>query len=139
MQGVGYNQQPVQAYQYLQSLQQPQPQVQNNGIQWVQGVEGAKAYQLPPNSNVILMNSEDSIFYIKSTDNVGMATLKAFKFEEITETSQVNSQKSDYVTRCEFNKLKDDIVAYVASFMGTNMNTVQQTKESGVQSYEPIT
>ena len=43
-----------------QYYQQP-----NNGINWVQGIEGGKAYQLPPNSNAVLMDSEnDGIFYI---------------------------------------------------------------------------
>ena len=71
---------------YAQPYQQQRyPQALNNGIVWVQGIEGAKAYQLMPNSNTILMDSEnDERFYIKVADNVGMCTLRVFKYEEIT-------------------------------------------------------
>ena len=49
---------------------QYQPQ-QNNGIIWVQGVEGAKAYHLIPNSNTTLLDSDnDGLFYIKTSDSV---------------------------------------------------------------------
>ena len=63
-------------------------QQQRNGIIWVQGIEGAKAYQLMPNTNAVLLDSEnDGKFYIKIADNVGMCTLRIFKYEEITDTN----------------------------------------------------
>lgn len=80
----------------------------NNGIIWVQGTEGAKAYQLSPNSNVILMDSEiDGRFYIKVADNVGMCTLRTFKFEEITNMPTSSAKEVDlsqFITREEFEK-----------------------------------
>lgn len=77
---------------------------QHNGIQWVQGVEGAKAFQLQPNSNAILMDSEnDGIFYIKVSDNVGMCTLRTFKYTEVTtNNSQANLIESVFL----YNALK---------------------------------
>lgn len=110
-QNVGYTNQGMQPFPTVQPLQS-QPQ-QNNGIMWVQGIEGAKAYQLPPNSNVILMDSDDSKFYIKSTDNVGMATLKTFKFEEITNSPSAQNNTQDFVTRDDFVKLKSEIGEYI--------------------------
>lgn len=78
----------------------------SNGIVWVQGIEGAKAYQLMPNSNVQLMDSEnDGVFYIKVSDNVGMCTLRTFKYTEVTnEPSTPNIDLSNYVTRNELNE-----------------------------------
>ena len=75
-----------------------------NGITWVQGIEGAKAYQLSPNSNAILMDSEnDGRFYIKVSDNVGMCNLRSFSYQEITsQPKQVDM--SDYVTRKELEE-----------------------------------
>lgn len=74
----------------------------NNGIIWVQGIEGAKAYQLSPNSNAILMDSEnDGRFYIKVSDNVGMCNLRRFKYQEETETQTPQVDMSQYVTRQE--------------------------------------
>lgn len=39
-------------------------------ITFVNGIEGAKAFQLRQNSNVLLMDSDNSKFYVKSTDNL---------------------------------------------------------------------
>lgn len=86
-------------YSYNQMYQRP---VMNNGITWVQGIEGAKAFQLVPNSNAILMDSEnDGRFYIKVSDNVGMCNLRTFKYEEITNSPTPQVDMSNYVTRQE--------------------------------------
>ena len=83
------------------SYQPMYPRPMTNGINWVQGIEGAKAYQLSPNSNVILMDSEnDGRFYIKVSDNVGMCTLRSFSYTEITSQPK-SADMSEYVTRKE--------------------------------------
>lgn len=86
-----------------------QPQrytLSNNGIIWVQGIEGAKAYQLMPNSNAVLLDSEnDGVFYIKLSDNVGMCTLRTFRYTEVTneQPKQNGIDLSTYITRAEFD------------------------------------
>lgn len=100
-----------------------------NNIIWVQGEAGAKAYQLPPNSNIILMDNDDLILYVKSTDNVGMATTRTFKLTEITNempngliTQKSNANNNDYVTRQEFEELKG-MIENAKSNIYTNANT----------------
>lgn len=51
-------------------------------ITFVNGIEGAKAFQLRPNSNVLLMDSDNSKFYVKSTDNLGIANISSYSFVE---------------------------------------------------------
>lgn len=51
---------------------QQQPAQQSSPIIWVQGEEGAKAYMVAAGNSVLLMDSENSTFYIKSTDASGM-------------------------------------------------------------------
>lgn len=51
-------------------------------ITFVNGIEGAKAFQLRPNSNVLLMDSDNSKFYVKSTDNFGIANISSYSFVE---------------------------------------------------------
>lgn len=80
-----------------------------NAITWVQGRDGAKAYQLPAGASVVLMDSEtDDTFYIKTTDNIGMATLRTFQYKEIKE----QPKSHDYVTKQEvielLKELKDE-------------------------------
>ena len=81
-------------------------QPRTNGITWVQGVEGAKAYQLMPNSNTILLDSEnEGVFYIKTSDNVGMCNLRIFKYEEIHNTPTQQIDTSQFVTRSELEEI----------------------------------
>lgn len=72
---------------------------QKNGIIWVQGIEGAKAYPLMPSSNAILMDQESDRFYIKTCDQVGMCNLRSFKYKEEIQAS------NDYVTREELEEI----------------------------------
>lgn len=80
--------------------------LQKNGITWVQGIEGAKAFQLAPNSNVMLLDSEtDGRFYIKVSDNIGMCNLRVFEYKEVTNTQKAEVDMSQYVTRNELNEI----------------------------------
>lgn len=96
--------------QYQQ--QQPQVPQTNQGILWVQGEAGAKSYLVAPNTSVLLLDSENSQFYIKTTDQAGMPTLRTFVYQEVTEAPQ-NAQKQPetnlddkYVTRQEYDDLR---------------------------------
>lgn len=73
-----------------------------NGLVSVTGIEGAKAYQLPPNSSMPLFDRDSDMLYVKSTDAAGYPTLKAFRFEPV-EAQEQPSQ--DYVTREDFDAL----------------------------------
>lgn len=104
----------------------PQP----TGINWVQGVEGAKAFPLLPNSHAQLMDSEnENIFYIKTADNIGMCNLRVFKYEEITgqPLPSGHDDLSNYVR-------KDELQGLLKSMLGGNRNeqsvsTVEPSKE----------
>lgn len=86
--------------QYRQQPQQPAA----NGIIWVQGMAGAKSYLLAPGQTAMLMDSENPVFYIKSADQSGMPTLRAFDYKERTTEqaapapAQANVDMSQYVT-----------------------------------------
>lgn len=99
------------AYNYFPTNYQPmyyQPQsaqTQNNGIQWVQGLEGAKAYAVGAGQSVLLMDSEESVFYIKSADSVGMPSLREFEYtERNAQESHPQTDMSKYVTKEELDK-----------------------------------
>lgn len=93
--------------------QQPQQQNVNQGILWVQGEAGAKSYLVAPNTSVLLMDSENSQFYIKTTDQAGMPTLRTFEYKEVIAGAAPAPQKQPeinmddkYVTRQEYNDLR---------------------------------
>ena len=94
-----------------QLTQLRQPAQQSSPIIWVQGEEGAKAYMVAAGNSVLLMDSENSTFYIKSTDASGMPQpLRVFDYSERTASQKQPAQtaqkpKEEYVTRQEFNAL----------------------------------
>lgn len=106
---------------------------QSNGIQWVQGIEGAKAYQLAPNSNAQLLDSEnEGIFYIKTSDNIGMCNLRVFRYEEITNAPQTKTPEVDMTQYVR----KDELESFIKSYIGgtSNEQSVPTTKSSGRKS-----
>ena len=88
-------------------------QQSNNQIIFVQGETGAKAYQIPINSTVLLMSSEANEFFIKSTDQAGFPTIKKYRFTEVTQTKTTEQEQQvktqNFVTREEFEVLKNEI------------------------------
>ena len=103
-----------------QPMQQSAPQVtqpqqnNNSSINWVQGEASAKAYPVAPNTSILLMDSEESVFYIKATDASGMPLpLRIFDYTERTPQNAhraVATPQVDSVTREEFEKLKDEVL-----------------------------
>lgn len=85
---------------------------QNNGITWVQGEQAAKSYPVAAGQSILLLDSEASIFYIKSTDQSGMPLpLRIFDFvERTTSVEPAPTISPDYITKDEFNAFKNDIL-----------------------------
>lgn len=76
----------------------------------VTGLEGAKAYQMPANSTVALFNNNDDLMYIKTTDGAGFPIIRTFAFNEVVANNNTVPENVDYVTRDEFNKLKEELL-----------------------------
>lgn len=100
---------------YNPIYQQPTVGVSTNapssGIVWVQGEAGAKSYLVGAGQSVLLMDSEGSCFYIKSTDQSGMPLpLRVFDYKERGQSSaQSPVISNDYVTREEFDAFKKSL------------------------------
>ena len=94
----------------------------NSGLIWVQGETGAKSYLVAPNQTVMLMDSEDNRFFLKSSDSSGMPLpLRIFRYSEQTagepQKTPLNApdtETREFVTRDEFEALKAEINALSA-------------------------
>ena len=87
---------------------------QSNQITWVQGEAAAKAFPVGSGNSVLLMDSEDSGCYIKSTDQSGMPQpLRVFDYKERTAqhtgAGVANAPVDEYVTRKEFDEFKKSL------------------------------
>ena len=103
-------------YQYPYQYQSGQSLIR------VTGIDGAKAYQMMPNSTAALFDINDDIMYVKSTDGAGFPTIRTFKFTEIL---PVTSQEAhtDFVTR-------KDMEDYVKQFIQSKQATDDATDKS---------
>lgn len=97
---------PSQMPQFNAQMPVSQP---GNGLIRVTGMDGAKAYQMPPNSVVALFDGNEDIFYIKTSDGAGFSTIKPFKFMPMEETPAPVANTSDFATRQELASLQHEI------------------------------
>ena len=91
----------------LAQMQQTQPQQPRDGLIRVTGMDGARAYQMPPNSAVALFDGGQDVFYVKTTDGAGFPTIRAYSFQPMEQAQAMGA--NEYVTRAEFEQLKEMI------------------------------
>lgn len=103
--------------QMRQNTVQQQP---SNGVVWVQGLSAAKSYPVAPNTTVMLLDSESSTFYLKTSDASGMPLpLRVFDYKERTQNGSnlpTNAPQgglavdlSNYVTYDQLNEILDNM------------------------------
>ncbi len=90
-------------YQLPQMQQQPQ-----QAVQFVNGIESAQMYQLPPNSQQILMDRSRARFYMVETDASGQKSVSAYDFQaaedaptEYATVKDLESLRSSYESLAE--------------------------------------
>lgn len=102
--GGGYNPYSPQqfAMNQMQDYQQRMGMQQQMQLIRVTGMDGAKAYPMPPNSVVPLFDADNDIMYVKSTDGAGFPTIRAFAFQPVENPVPQDQQ---YVTRTEYKSV----------------------------------
>lgn len=104
-----------------QNVQPQSVQPQQNGIVWVQGIEGAKAHPVNAGQSALLMDSEGDCFYLKSADQTGMPSMRVFDYKERTNTPPepknddltgfiTKDQLSHYVTKDELKSAISELI-----------------------------
>lgn len=114
-------------------------QQQSSQIIWVSGEAGAKSYLVAPGNTVMLLDAENSVFYLKSADASGMPLpLRIFDYKERTTTAQqafggsVTAESvnlDNFVTRKEFDELKASIASQPTP--KKNKNNLMEDAENG--------
>ena len=119
-------------------ISQPMQQ-QSSQIIWVSGEAGAKSYLVAPGNTVMLLDAENSVFYLKSADASGMPLpLRIFDYKERSVMPQqvvggsVSAEQFNpdrFVTREEFDELKASIASQPAS--KKNKNNLTEVADNG--------
>ena len=93
---------------YNQLINPSLSQMMDAGVaQYVNGRESALAFSTKPNQKYILMDSNEDVFYLVSTDASNFKTIKTYSFTEKAE----DTTKADtaFVTKEEFEELKKTV------------------------------
>ena len=99
-----------------------QPQEQTQSLIRVNGIDGAKAYQMTANSTVALFDSNEDVMYVKSTDGAGFPSIRTFYFTEKV-NAEVKSPDVEYISREEFEEFKKEL-------MGNGKQSIQRSKSN---------
>lgn len=104
-------------------LMQQQP---IHGFIQVTGLEGAKAYPLPPNSEMPLFDStHDGVMFIKTTDAAGFPTIKSSHW--VGDEEQPVQADVEYVTQDDLQKLYSNISHQLEQMNGVLHALVPET------------
>lgn len=87
------------------------------GIQYASELE-IQGYLLSPGMQIMSLDREKPILYIKSADNLGRSVLSKFKLEQIVDNPAVaENEKADYLTKADLQEFvsKADLQEFKAS------------------------
>ena len=107
----------LQAQQYQMNQPMQQPVQANQSLIYVQGEAAAKSWMVGAGQSVLLMDSENPVFYIKSADASGIPLpLRVFDYTERNQNMPQNAPQAanlaqvdldgKYVTRAEYEDLQ---------------------------------
>ena len=137
----------LQAQQY-QPMQQPAQS--NQSLIYVQGESAAKSWMVGAGQSVLLMDSENPVFYIKSADASGIPLpLRVFDYTERTQNTSQNvlqvpnsaqiNLDGKYVTRAAYDDLQGkymEILDRLNNFPA-NIPTGDDTKRAAAGTSKP--
>lgn len=97
-----------------------------DGLIRVTGADGAKAYQMAPNSSAALFDGTRDAFYVKTTDGAGFATIRTFEFSEVMETPA--NPESNIMQ--EVQSIREELEYVKQSIRGWNPEGNHESSES---------
>ena len=143
--GIGTQMFPQYPTTVQQSVPQP-PQQTAQGLIWVDGEVGAKAYQLPSglpaNQPIALWDTNDTVIYLKSVNPMGMPNplqkaryeLEGMKTGEKTTgysgDSEPKHDMTQYVRKEDLDRMKQDLIDTIGQ-MQTSGTGVRKTAAKG--------
>lgn len=115
--------QPSPPLQYSMNTQAQQP---IHGFVYVTGLEGAKAYQMPPNSEMPLFDStNDGVMFVKTTDGAGFPTISIVDCNK--RDAKAAQQPTEYVTHNELERVYSDLSAQLEQMKEAVYGSVSTT------------
>ncbi len=104
----------------------------NSNYVWVQGEAGAKSFLVAANTTLLLMDSENTMFYLKSADASGIPMpLRKFKYTEISEPANTATGTPQSAIPLDLDKYvtRDELRAALAEI--TNARSAEKKTTEG--------
>jgi len=86
----------------------------------VDGVLGAKNFNLERGENIILMDSNTDVIYVKSIDELGKCQLKVYQCTDITDSAL--SDNCTTISKTDFDRLTKELSDLKEMVKGMNIN-----------------
>lgn len=107
----------------MPQMQQQQPQ----GLQFVNGAESARMYQLAPNSQQILMDRNQARFYVVEADASGQKSVSAYDFKAAEDAPTEYATVKDIETlRSSLESLAEQFKQHAAAAAAARPDAVHQ-------------
>ena len=100
---------------------------------FVNGLEGARGYRIRPQQTILLVDSTQSRIYLKSTNNLGIETMKTYSITEVE-----NKDTTDVETRLD--KIEDNltkIMETISNNKGDSINESNNAVNESKQTKQP--
>lgn len=111
--------------QYQNQYQNQTTTQQPNSYVFVNGIEGAKAYQVNPNQTMMLLDSEEPIVYKKTSDQFGKSSIQFFRLVSTTEEElrqgKIMPSEDTTALKKEVANLSDKINAIYSALEALNI------------------
>ena len=103
------------------------------GLVRIESIDAARVYFLPPSSvSPPLFLSDENAFIIKTTDDIGMASLKKYRFEEIPIEDEHSSE--EFITREYFDRRINEIMEVInGQYTVSEQSTSEQPSQFNLE------
>ena len=95
----------------------------------VNGENGAKAYQLPPNSSILLLDESAPVVWLKQTDGAGYPTITPYQISPVQTQSETAAAQVAVLE--ERVKRLEEVINAKSNNRGTRSRTAANDGESG--------
>ena len=90
---------------------------------FVNGLEGARGYRIRPQQTILLVDSTQSRIYLKSTDNLGIETMKTYSITEVE-----NKDTTDVETRLD--KIEDNLTKIMETISNNKGDSINESNNA---------
>ncbi len=96
---------------------------------YVHGLEGANAYMMLPNQEIILWDNDNAVFFHKISDSQGRCQTRAYSFKEIDLHNVKQVDVTQFANKSDIDLLNQKIDGLINKLFPQAQNATMEVKE----------